>query len=364
MKKYILVSLIFTSFAVSFASDLTQYKNVRLIQEGRFIQPTIVQISNLSQMGDYVVTDDTGKYIEQQSQTTKTSNIILPTDVQGCTTSCKNAITLADGNVDTTFDFPLLSSGLQKGKIKIMYASPLETDSIVFQTTQDSYMPTAFTLMIDGKRILNTIQGGRAHFPKMMAQNIEIEFEYAQPIRFTEVGVGFNKVEHVSGVVRFVYQPHQKYILYLDSPTGRESLPLPAVNLFAKNKEAEVVLEEIHKNPLYKERDTDVDDVIDSVDNCPLQKNSDQKDSNGNAVGDVCDDYDYDGVPTYMDNCPVDANPNQMDIDRDGIGDVCDKEESRTTEKYPWMPWVVFVGVLGAVGAMGYEVIRMKRVGK
>jgi hypothetical protein len=362
MKKYIIVGLFFSSLASCFAADLTQYQNVKFVQNLIVTQPTIVEIENLSSLGNYVVTDDTGKYVEQQSQTIRKSDVILPTEALGCTTTCKNAVTLADGNIDTTFDFPLLSSGVQKGKIKIVYAKPLETDSIIFRTTNDSYVPTAFTLVIDGKRILNTMQGGSARFPKMTAQSIEIDFEYTQPIRFTEVGVGFNKEEQVTNTVRFVYQPNVKYMLYLDSPLGRESIPLPAINLFAKEKELEVKLEGIHKNPLYKDRDTDSDGVIDSIDNCPLQANADQKDSNGNGIGDVCDDYDYDGISTYRDNCPTVANPDQKDTDGDGIGDACDKEESRVTEKYPWMPWVVFIGVLGAVSAMGYEVIKMKKI--
>jgi len=35
-------------------------------------------------------------------------------------------------------------------------------------------------------------------------------------------------------------------------------------------------------------------------------------------------DSDGDGVPDYQDNCPNDANADQKDSDHDGLGDVCD----------------------------------------
>src|SRR2546422_3240610 len=47
-------------------------------------------------------------------------------------------------------------------------------------------------------------------------------------------------------------------------------------------------------------------------DNCPGTPNADQKDTDGDLVGDACD------------NCPTVRNTNQSDIDRDGIGDACD----------------------------------------
>lgn len=357
MKKNIILVLSFSSFAVCFAGDVSQYQNIRDINEIKVTQPTIVEIRNLDQSGNYMVTNDKGSVVQQQSQGVKKS--IPPEQVEACTNVCASAPALADNNESTTFDFPLLSSGIQKGKIKIVYAKPLMTDSIMFRVTGDSYMPTAFTLMINGKRILNTTEGGSARFPRMIAQSIEVEFDYNQPIRFTEVGVGSN--DEVSNVVRFVYQPETKYSLYLDSPLGGENIPHPAVNLFSSDKVTELTLGNIYKNSTYKEKDTDGDGIPDSGDNCPRQINIDQKDGNGNGIGDVCDDYDYDGVSTYIDNCPTIANPDQKDTDQDGIGDTCDKEESRITEKYAWMPWVVFMLVFLAVGGMGYEVMKNKK---
>jgi hypothetical protein len=37
-------------------------------------------------------------------------------------------------------------------------------------------------------------------------------------------------------------------------------------------------------------------------------------------------DQDHDGVPDFRDNCPAVANPDQKDSDNNGKGDVCDAE--------------------------------------
>lgn len=75
------------------------------------------------------------------------------------------------------------------------------------------------------------------------------------------------------------------------------------------------------------DEDDDNDGILDVDDNCPLIGNSDQADTDGDGIGNVCDqDDDNDGINDTIDNCPLIANPNQEDDDNDGIGNSCDDD--------------------------------------
>ena len=74
--------------------------------------------------------------------------------------------------------------------------------------------------------------------------------------------------------------------------------------------------------------DTDLDGVVDTLDNCPTVANPDQLDTDADGIGDACDDdKDGDGIPNASDNCPLVANPDQLDSDTDGAGDACDDDK-------------------------------------
>ena len=75
--------------------------------------------------------------------------------------------------------------------------------------------------------------------------------------------------------------------------------------------------------------DSDADAILDGSDNCVYLENSDQLNTDGDALGDPCDpDDDADGVLDGDDNCPMVANLDQADTDGDGTGDVCDEAQT------------------------------------
>ena len=87
--------------------------------------------------------------------------------------------------------------------------------------------------------------------------------------------------------------------------------------------------------------DGDSDGLPNGTDNCPFASNSDQKDTDGDGVGDACPelgppvqidtDTDGDRLLGSADNCPSYYNPVQTDTDGDGEGDVCDPVTEENT---------------------------------
>ncbi len=80
-------------------------------------------------------------------------------------------------------------------------------------------------------------------------------------------------------------------------------------------------------NPLTT--DSDGDGVQDGADNCPVNANADQINTDADDLGDACDaDDDNDGVADDSDNCPLTANTDQENTDApdDEDGDACDDD--------------------------------------
>ncbi len=73
--------------------------------------------------------------------------------------------------------------------------------------------------------------------------------------------------------------------------------------------------------------DFDGDVWGDLIDNCPEVWNPGQHDANGDGEGDACDDdIDGDGRPNGADSCPRIANDERHNRDHDALGDPCDDD--------------------------------------
>ena len=83
-----------------------------------------------------------------------------------------------------------------------------------------------------------------------------------------------------------------------------------------------------------EKRDDDFDGIPNKEDNCPTVTSNNRKDSDGDGLGDACDDdIDGDGKINWGDNCPTINNQDQKDSDGDNIGDACDNRDDLALEK-------------------------------
>lgn len=262
---------------------------------------------------------------------------------------------MLDGDASTFADFVLPETGQGQTRLVLTSSKSITLNKITLLLDQYVALPTSIEVRAvaeSGEKIVlarSRMQGTTVVFPKTSAREWNISLTYGQPLRISELVLNDEDGEVSSiRVLRFLAQPNHSYRIYFDADRSVLMRVGEVGNLFSDADVMHLATIPAQSNTGYVLADTDGDGVPDIRDNCVSTTNSDQVDVNENGRGDVCDDFDKDGVMNMADNCPNDPNYNQADADGDKIGDICDTEESRVTEKYPWLPWVG-MGFAGSV---------------
>lgn len=189
----------------------------------------------------------------------------------------------------------------------------------------------------------------RVSFVPTSAEEWIVSVWYVQPLVIREFRLTEELVEEsVTRSLRFLAQPGATYTVYRNPDRYMGIEESESGDLTDKRGVMSVLYPAEMPNPRYDASDRDSDGLKDRVDNCADEANPNQEDINQNGIGDACEDFDRDFVPNPIDNCINLPNAGQQDTDGDGIGDACDGEESRLTERLPWVPWVG-MGVAGLV---------------
>ncbi|MGC8775776.1 MAG: thrombospondin type 3 repeat-containing protein [Minisyncoccia bacterium] len=373
-KNYILIIFILLSFLVANAqsnfqnldkslinSDLKAYRFYKDIKNISIKVPTVVEVSfpeNFIERFNFLVLDQTTDSIEPYYFKKETlvnealfSAALSPYFNSKNIGDLKN---LVDKNPNTYVEFllPDPSKNPSKknwGEVKIiLYSSfPITSSMLKVLFDENVVLPSTVEIraFVDGQEKIifaeTNMYQNTINFIKTTSNIWEVKFTYYQPLRISELVFNQDNAKKTNlNAIRFLAQPNHSYRIYFDPDRFPSIDSATAENLVFAENVLKLEVNSYEKNENYVIADTDNDGIPDVQDNCPSVYNPDQKDVNSNKVGDACEDFDLDGIINSKDNCPDQYNPDQLDVDSDGIGDVCDKEESRFTEKYPWIPWV------------------------
>lgn len=360
------LSVSMTAFARTLApqseggSPIAAFENVKMVPPVNIVVPTAVEVPlslDVSERNNFAVYENSSaKFVPYFIHETYSR---IPASVTAYSEASNN-YALTDSNSDTGVDYFLKNDGMSSVTITLTASEFIESSSLVLELDEYVALPTtlSMTALVEGAIERTIIAPIRMYsnvvtFPKTVAKQWTVSLTYAQPLRINELRLVQDQVEStVVRGIRFLAQPQSTYMIYHNPDRGVRIPTIEQGNL--SDNDGVLLLPKTASmiNQTYTQADVDDDGVIDIRDNCVQMANADQLDVDRNGRGDVCDDFDRDGISQIQDNCPNLANLNQIDTDGDGIGDACDTEESRFTEKYPWVPWAgmgIAALVLGAL---------------
>jgi len=337
----------------SILQDLEAFESIAFVPDLKLLTPKVVEIplSNTEIGYDFAV-------LEKNSFTPYA--IISSKETAKISSSFSQLI---DGSTKTYEEFSLPEQG--SGETEIVLSSDEEIISSSMQIMLDANVALPSTIEIavksgtEEKVVLSkTKMTGRAiNFPEEISKEWIIRLTFIQPLRITEIAINQENPEQLRSL-RFLAKPNFSYIVYANPDRPTNVSTGESANLNDSKDILTLDAPTFSDNPNYFPADTDADGIKNTEDNCVSIANADQADLDGNGRGDACEDYDKDGIIGSVDNCLNDPNRLQEDTDADGIGDICDSEESRLTEKYPFLPWLGMGLAAAVIGVLFWQTAK------
>jgi len=333
------------SFDVSLISAFRLYKDLDNIP---IKVPTVVEIpfNDFIERFDFAVFDKTNNSFEPYYFKQKIIVAEIPVSINTIPSN-NNANLIIDKNTNTYVDFFLPENGQGQVKIILTSSKPITSSGLTLLLDNNVALPSSIEIKAvidDQERIIvanRKMDSQSIYFPKTTSDKWQITFNYSQPLRISELYLHQdNVIKSNVNAIRFLAQPGHSYRVYFNPDRPVNIKVGESGNLSSATDVLTIQPTASYNNPYYVIADVDNDGVPDIKDNCVFVSNPDQQDLNSNGRGDACDDFDQDGIINAQDNCPNNPNRNQIDSDGDGIGDACDPEESRLTERFPWIPWL------------------------
>lgn len=357
---------------LTFVSAETDYQSafrqVTEVSPSGLVVPTVVELPlpvGYFDRNEFLVVEvESGRFIPSYLKQTSTART-TPYRV-GLSSGSGNPAFLTDRNPTTGVRFDVSGERPEWTELTVWPDNSLAVSGFILNLGQNVALP--LNVEVRGlsptgeERVLlarSRLLGERVSFLPTEVAHLIIRLEHIQPLFLTQLVLIEEQVERsVSRGLRWLAQPERSYEIYLN-PDHSVLIPYgESGNLTSDEGVIRLAPANVRDHPRFVPVDTDGDGIPDYRDNCVFVYNPDQADIDSNGRGDACDDWDRDGILNYRDNCPLVPNPSQLDTDGDGIGDACDDEESRFTEKYPWVPWVGMIGAFLIIILMFVVVTR------
>lgn len=341
-------------------SLIKSYRNYAVVSPLKMPVPGIVEADfSLSEVYSDLVAvhnEETKEFVAYEIVNTYDKNINVTKSIDSV--SSKSLSSLFDSNYDTVVDFNIDNSGaMGRAYLQVSFSEPIKSTTLVLTLGEYVSLPASVTV----KAVVNNSEvivlsrlspsSSRINFPETTSKDWTVELTYSQPLRISELS--FNNLLNTATkkTVRFLGLPNNTYVVYVNPENSLRDDANSLNNLATVNGSTsfkKLGMFGVVDNPSFVLSDRDQDTIPDLRDNCVLISNLDQIDLDQNGRGDVCDDFDADLIMNISDNCVQVVNRNQLDTDGDGVGDLCDTDESRLTEKYPFIVWfgIGFAGMV------------------